>query len=167
MPPLLLINTVGRPAFDRKHLPVPPFELRIALVCAQILNYSPVVDPGETASALYYRVFDDYEKEHSSFDSEYTAAVRERVSRVKSLSSALKSRSRGTDSAFTTNMEVADVLREQQRAAEHHGKVAAMKAKLLAKKMGREANVASEDASDTSEEVEMDPGGLEDFLEGV
>ena len=111
-------------------------------------------------------MFDDYEKEHNSFDSKYNAAVRERASLVMARSSTLDASSRGTTSQFTTNMEVADVLREQRRAAEHHGKIAAMKAKLLADKMDRETDVASEDASDSSE-VEMDRDGLEDFLEGV
>ena len=50
-------NDFEKPYLDRKHLPVPPLELRVALVCGQILAYSGNVDPGEAATKEYFGIF--------------------------------------------------------------------------------------------------------------
>ena len=46
-----------KPYLDPKHLPTPPLELRIGLVCGQIIAYGMNVDPGEVATVIYFETF--------------------------------------------------------------------------------------------------------------
>ena len=46
-----------KPYLDPKYLPKPPLELRIGLVCGQILAYGMNVDPGKEAAHTYFEAF--------------------------------------------------------------------------------------------------------------
>jgi len=56
-------NDFEKPYLDRKHLPVPPLPLRVALICGQILGYGETVDPGEGATQEYFGIFQSLSSE--------------------------------------------------------------------------------------------------------
>eukprot|EP01023_Acetabularia_acetabulum_P066441 TRINITY_DN8976_c1_g1_i8.p1 TRINITY_DN8976_c1_g1~~TRINITY_DN8976_c1_g1_i8.p1 ORF type:complete len:427 (+),score=100.00 TRINITY_DN8976_c1_g1_i8:122-1402(+) len=57
---------------DRKHLPYPPFELRVALVCAQMISYYQRFPPSVEQLKIYYQIFDRFKEE---FDVKYRQRI--------------------------------------------------------------------------------------------
>ena len=156
-----------KPHLHRKYLPIPPLAQRIALVSAQILSYSHVVDPGPQAAALYFGIFDRHKED---FDVEFTADV---VARTKwlaeqhgvddpTLSSAPAAAS--DEQCWVTNRETVDELTEAHRAKEHAAKVEAMKPVWEAANKKR---LEEEAACSSSSECEADFGAMSELFEAL
>eukprot|EP01024_Parvocaulis_polyphysoides_P007569 TRINITY_DN12249_c0_g2_i1.p1 TRINITY_DN12249_c0_g2~~TRINITY_DN12249_c0_g2_i1.p1 ORF type:complete len:431 (+),score=84.77 TRINITY_DN12249_c0_g2_i1:103-1395(+) len=57
---------------DRKFLPYPPFELRVALVCAQMISYYQRFPPSVQQLQIYYQIFDRFK---DRFDEKYRQRI--------------------------------------------------------------------------------------------
>jgi len=169
-------NDFEKPYLDRKYLPVPPLELRVALVCGQILAYGGTVDPGVAATKEYFAVFKSFASE---FEPDFVSRV---VSKTQWLSVQHKTEDytkaeipqRSLDlnlgvlvkeekHTFGNKMDAMgrkkDMSLEEQRAW-----IEATRPKWEAEQRAKEAARAAESDSD---DCEMDAGGLDEFMEEV